>query len=147
MSAVLSHAPFWPSATGVVNATASQHCTPFQLSVHWRAMSIPSVAEFFHALPTKLDSEAAEGLAVVYQFDLTGPAGGQYYVVIEDSACQVGEGIHPAPHVTLSLSGDDCMKVLNGRLDRQSAFMSGRVRVSGDFALALQLRLLFPSVA
>ncbi len=103
--------------------------------------------KFLRALPAKLDRDVAEGLAAVYQFDLSGPDGGQYYLVIQDNACTVVDGTHPEPHVTLSLSGEDCLKVLSRRLDGQSAFMSGRVRVSGDFALAFQLRALFPSVS
>ncbi len=110
------------------------------------SMGVESVADFFRSLPAKLDPEEAEGFAAVYQFDLSGPEGGQYYLVIEENACRVAEGVHPEPHVTLSLTGEDCVKVLNGRLDGPSAFLSGRVRVTGDLALAVQLRLLFPSI-
>ncbi|MBI4402506.1 MAG: SCP2 sterol-binding domain-containing protein, partial [Nitrospirae bacterium] len=49
-------------------------------------------------------------------------------------------------HVTFSMSGEDCLGVLSGRLDGPSVFMSGRLRVSGDLGLAIQLKTLFPSV-
>ncbi len=110
-------------------------------------METGTVGEFFRTLSGKLDPEAAEGLEAVYQFDLSAPDGGQYHIVIQDSRCEVNEGLHPAPHVTLSLSGRDCLGVLNGRLDGHSAFMSGRVRITGDLGLALQLKLLFPSLS
>lgn len=97
-------------------------------------------------LPGKLDAEAAEGLAAVFQFDLSGPEGGQYQLVVQDGACSVQEGVHPDPHVTFSMSGEDCLGVLSGRLDGPSVFLSGRLRVSGDLGLAIQLRTLFPTV-
>ena len=41
--------------------------------------------------------------------------------------------------VTLSLSAADLEQILNGSLDPQMAFMTGRLRVDGDMALAMQL--------
>jgi len=109
-------------------------------------MKPTSVQEFFRCLPQNFDAEAAEGLAAIYQFDLSGSQGGQYQLMIEDGACSVQEGTHPNPHVVFSMSGEDCLGVLSGRLDGASIFMSGRVRVSGDLGFALQLKSLFPTV-
>jgi putative sterol carrier protein len=39
------------------------------------------------------------------------------------------------------------VKVLNGELSGPAAAMSGRIRISGDMGLAMQLRMLFPSVS
>lgn len=41
--------------------------------------------------------------------------------------------------VTLSLSASDLKGILDGSLDPQMAFMSGRLSVDGDMALAMQL--------
>jgi putative sterol carrier protein len=105
-----------------------------------------TVRAFFSTLAGKLDPDAAEGLDAVYQFDLNGSDGGQYQVQIRDGACQVLEGTHPDPHVTLAMSGEDCVRVLNGQLSGTSVAMSGRVRISGDMGLALQLPSLFPTL-
>ncbi len=105
-----------------------------------------SVKEFFRDLPAKLDAEAADGVEAVYQFDLSGPEGGQYHLTIKDGACSVREGVHQNPQVTLSLSGADCLGILEGRLDGMSVALSGRLRVAGDLVLAIQLKSLFPSV-
>ncbi len=105
-----------------------------------------TVEEFFRILPDKLDPDAAEGLDAVYQFDLSGPQGGQYYVLIREGACRVTQGSHADPHVTLSLSGEDCLRVLNGQLQGPAVAMSGRLRISGDVGLAMQLGSLFPGL-
>ena len=104
------------------------------------------IQEFFKQLPSKLDAEAAEDLEAVYQFDLSGSQGGQYVVAIREGTCQVNEGRHEDPHVILSMAGEDCVKVLNGELSGPAAAMSGRIRITGDMGLALQLRALFPTI-
>jgi putative sterol carrier protein len=105
-----------------------------------------TIKEFFQQLPDQLDQDAAEDLSAVYQFDLSGTDGGQYCLIVQDGGCAVHEGRHPDPQVTFEMSGEDCLKILNGKLEGPAVFMSGRLRVEGDFGLAMQLKSLFPSV-
>lgn len=109
-------------------------------------MNSLTVKEFFERLPGLLDSEAAEDLDAVYQFDLSGSQSGQYILTIREGACLVTEGMHEDPHVVLSMAGEDCLKVLTGQLSGTSVAMSGRLKISGDIGLAMQLRALFPTV-
>jgi len=109
-------------------------------------MKPKTVKDFLHSLPGKLDKEAAEDLDAVYQFDLSGPQGGQYLIRIQNGTCTVEEGTHADPHVTLSMAGEDCIQVINGQLSGQSVAMSGRLQISGDIGLAMQLKSLFPTV-
>ena len=109
-------------------------------------MNPTTVKEFFQLLPDQLDSDAAEDLDAVYQFDLSGAQGGQYILTIREGACQVTEGTHVDPHVVFSMPGEDCIKVLNGQLSGTAAAMSGRLKISGDIGLAMQLKALFPTL-
>ncbi|HXT66483.1 MAG TPA: SCP2 sterol-binding domain-containing protein [Nitrospiraceae bacterium] len=109
-------------------------------------MDPTTVKEFFQRLPGLLDSGAAEDLNAVYQFDLSGAQGGQYILTIRDGACQVAEGMHADPHVVLSMAGEDCIKILKGQLSGKAVAMTGRLKVSGDLGLAMQLKALFPTV-
>jgi putative sterol carrier protein len=109
-------------------------------------MNPVTVKELFASLPSKFDRAAAEDLDVVYQFDLSGAQGGQYHLRVKDGTCVVVEGIHADPHVTLSMAGEDCLKVLNGQLSGPAVLMSGRLQISGDIGLAMQLKSLFPGV-
>ena len=109
-------------------------------------MNPTTVKEFFQLLPSRLDSDAAQDLDAIYQFDLSGVQGGQYILAIREGACQVTEGIHGEPHVVFSMAGEDCIKVLNGQLSGTAAAMSGRLKISGDIGLALHLKALFPSL-
>ena len=109
-------------------------------------MNPTTVKEFFQLLPSRLDSDAAEDLDAVYQFDLSGAQGGQYILTIREGACQIEEGTHEDPHVVLSMAGEDRIKVLKGQLSGTSVAMSGRLKISGDIGLAMQLKALFPTV-
>ena len=109
-------------------------------------MNPTTIKEFFQILPDRLDSYAAEDLDAVYQFDLSGAQGGQYILTIREGSCRITEGMHADPHVVLSMAGEDCLKVLTGQLSGPAAAMSGRIKISGDIGLAMQLKGLFPTV-
>jgi len=109
-------------------------------------MTPNTVKEFFQLLPSQFDSVAAEDLDAVYQFDLSGAQGGQFILTIREGTCQVAEGLHEDPHVSLSMAGEDCIKILKGQLSGPAVAMSGRLKISGDIGLAMQLRALFPTV-
>jgi putative sterol carrier protein len=108
-------------------------------------MNPTTIKEFFQLLPGRLDSDAAEELDAVYQFDLSGAQGGQYILTIREGSCQVAEGQHADPHVVLSMAGEDCLKILKGQLSGPAVAMSGRLKISGDIGLAMQLKALFPT--
>lgn len=109
-------------------------------------MKPTTIKELFRSLPGHLDTEAAEDLNAVYQFDLSGSQGGQYQLLVRHGTCVVEEGTHASPDVTLSMAGEDCIKVLNGQLSGPAIVMSGRLQISGDVGLAMQLKALFPSL-
>jgi putative sterol carrier protein len=109
-------------------------------------MDATNVKEFFQQLPGKFDAAAAEDVDAVYQFELSGTQGGRYVLTVRQGTCQVTEGTHDDPHVILAMADEDCIKVLNGQLSGPAAAMSGRIKISGDLGLAMQLKSLFPSL-
>lgn len=102
--------------------------------------------EWLESLPSMLNKDAAEDLDAIYQFDLRGARGGQYHLLIQQGTCVVKEGIHADPHVTLSMDGDDCIRLLNGQISGMAMAMSGRVQMDGDISLAMRLKSLFPGI-
>lgn len=125
------------------------HVAPNASTVFSRSypfMKPTTVRDLFLSLPSKLDKEAAGDLDAVYQFELSGSQGGQYQLRVQNGTCVVEEGTHADPHVTLSMAGEDCIKVMNGQLSGPAIVMSGRLQISGDVGLAMQLKSLFPSI-
>ena len=109
-------------------------------------MKVTTIQDVLCSLPAKFDKEAAENLDAVYQFDLQGDQGGQYHLVVQNGTCLMKDGAHADPHVTLSMTGEDCIKVLNGQVSGMMMAMSGRLQVTGDIGLAMQLKSLFPNI-
>ena len=109
-------------------------------------MDSPDVRRFFEALPARFSPASSEGVSAVYQFNLSGEHGGHYQLHIADRTCRVVPGVHPSPDVTLSMAGEDCLAVLEGRLNGVSAYLSGRLKMDGDLGLAMRLASLFPDL-
>jgi putative sterol carrier protein len=102
-----------------------------------------TVREIFEGMPGTFIPEKAVGLSAVIQFDISGPGGGRWYAAITDGELAVDEGGHPAPQVTFSVSAEDYVLISTGRLSGQLAFMTGRLKASGDLRLAMKMQTLF----
>lgn len=96
----------------------------------------------FEEMKNRFDSSAAAGLDVVFQYDIED--GAPYYVVVKDESCEVAQGEHEEPSVTLSMDAQTLNEVMSGETDGMQAFMSGRIRADGDIMLATRLTALFP---
>jgi putative sterol carrier protein len=102
-----------------------------------------SVKETFDQMATRFKPERAQGVNAVVQYDITGEGGGNWYATIKDGACTVTPGTAPSPTLTLTISGQDWLDMLGGKLAGQMAFMTGRLKLRGDMGLAMKLSSLF----
>jgi putative sterol carrier protein len=102
-----------------------------------------SVQEFFSDLGSRFKPDKAAGLNAVYQFDITGDAGGQWHADIADGTCTVSAGEAPNPSITITAGDDDWLSIVSGRLNPQMAFMQGKLKVKGDMGLAMRLQSIF----
>ncbi len=101
-----------------------------------------TVAETIETMKSKFNADAAAGLDLVFQFDIED--GDTYHLVVKDGSCDVAEGAHDAPNVTLILDSETMVGVMTGELDGMQAFMMGKLRAEGDMMLATKLSELFP---
>jgi putative sterol carrier protein len=109
------------------------------------ATKISSVKEYFDTLPTRFKPDAAKGLKAVFQFELSGDGGGAYSVSVDETALKIDEGTHSAPSITVKMAANDYVKMVNGELNGQMAFMTGKLKVSGNMMLAMKMQQLFPT--
>ncbi len=107
-------------------------------------MALTNVKEVFTNMPEIFNFGAAQGLDVAFQFHITGEGGGTWNVRVKDGACQIQEGTHEAPTVTLTMSGETWLSIVNRELNAMQAFMGGQLKVSGDIMLAQRIPELFP---
>jgi putative sterol carrier protein len=100
---------------------------------------------WFRTLPDRFNREAAEGIRAVYQFTIREESGGvqHWTVYVADSRCRVEPGSAPEPDVRLECSCRDWLDLASRRMSGMWAFLSGRLKVRGDQALARHLEPLF----
>ncbi len=106
-------------------------------------MAVTSVEEVFSRMPEAFNPERAQGVDAVFQFRITGNDGGSWYVIVRDGECRVEEGTHHEPRVTLTMSAEDWLAMINRELTGMKAFMTGKLKVSGDLMLAQRFYELF----
>ena len=80
-----------------------------------------------------------EEVTVTVQFHLTGPGGGDWYVVSERGEATRHEGIVPDPDCTLTVSAEDWAAIQRGEISRMNAWTLGKLKIGGDMTLLLQL--------
>ncbi|MBI5480316.1 MAG: SCP2 sterol-binding domain-containing protein [Deltaproteobacteria bacterium] len=102
-----------------------------------------TVNEIFDAMPASFRPEAAAGLEVVYQFDITGEGGGQWYAAIKDGTLALQAGRHSSPSATITARAEDYLAVANGQANEMMAFATGKLRVKGSIVLAMKLNKIF----
>jgi putative sterol carrier protein len=69
----------------------------------------------------------------------------KYYFTVADEKIDVKTGEHEKPNITLSMKESDYLDMINGKLNGQMAFMTGKLKIAGDMGLALKLQSLFKS--
>lgn len=88
----------------------------------------------------KTDPGKVEGVNAVYQFKITGDDGGEWFADTTSDAPSIGEGAHDNPNVTITCSDEDFVDIKTGKLNGQMAFMTGKLKISGDMGLAMKLQ-------
>jgi len=99
--------------------------------------------EIFDQMAANLNPDAAKGMNATIQFNLSGDNGGQWYVAIKDGKADIQKGTAPSANMTLSMAAQDYVDMIMGKLNGQMAFMSGKLKISGDMGLAMKLQSLF----
>ncbi|MCE0757979.1 SCP2 sterol-binding domain-containing protein [Marinobacter sp. G11] len=100
-----------------------------------------SVAQVFEKLEKNFNADAAQGLDLVFQFDIEDDK--TYNLEINDGTCKMNEGAHDDPSVTLIMNSETLQGIVSGETDGMQAFMAGQLRAEGDMMLATKLGELF----
>lgn len=100
--------------------------------------------EYVEAMPDVFLAKNARGVNAVIQFKLSGEGGGNWYATFQDGTCTITEGITDAAQATLEMDAQDYVDLATGKLGEMKAFMTGRVKASGDIVLLRKMQRWFP---
>ncbi|XP_059689451.1 hydroxysteroid dehydrogenase-like protein 2 isoform X3 [Gavia stellata] len=104
------------------------------------ASPLSPVAETFRVIQGAMSEEYVRTTQGVFQFELSGDEGGTWYIDLKTKGGSAGFGKPPVTaDVVMSMSSADFVKMFTGKLKPTLAFMSGKLRIKGNMALAIKL--------
>ena len=98
---------------------------------------------FFAELPNKIDKSKLGAMNATFQFVATGDGGGEKYVKIAGGEVEIGDGKADNPTIVMTCSAADWLALMNGQMNGQTAFITGKLKVLGDMTLAMKLESIF----
>ena len=109
------------------------------------AEKVTSVKVWFdEVFPKKFDPKATGGFQGTFQFNIPGDDGGEWTTTFAGDAMQVTEGLSGEPEFSITMKDENFLKMMNGELNGQMAFMSGKLKFKGSMSVAMKLKgLLF----
>ncbi len=103
-----------------------------------------SVDQVIEQMPQRFQADAAQGLKAVYQFNVTGDGGKEFYADIDDGKLNVAVGKHDTSSVTITVAASDYLAMLANPALGQQLFMSGKLKMEPlDLNLAMKMGQLF----
>jgi len=100
--------------------------------------------QVFDGMRQSFQAQKAKGVHARYQWELSGPNGGEWWIDVNDGTYKMGRGKIDNPSVTFVTSDKDWVALSNGTLGGKWAFFTGRLRIRGDQNLARKLDEIFP---
>ena len=94
--------------------------------------------EFFAELPEKADPARIAGIEHSYVFDVTGE--GVWLIELHDGKMTITENPDRGGDVKFTLSGDTFDRITEHKQNPMIAYMTGKVKVSGDIKAAADLQ-------
>jgi putative sterol carrier protein len=109
-----------------------------------RVRRFASVESYFATLARRFDPSAAGELDAVFQWRLSGDRPCDHWATVKRGHIETAAGVHAMPTVTIEMSSDDYLRMINGELSGPFAFSTGRGRLRGPVRLAMRMQQLFP---
>ena len=102
-----------------------------------------TVKETMDQMATRFKPERAQGVSAVIQYEISGEGGGTWHATVKDGSCSVVVGAAASPTLTLTMTAQDWLDMIAGKLSGQMAFMQGKLKLKGDMGLAMKISPMF----
>jgi putative sterol carrier protein len=100
--------------------------------------------QVFDGMRQSFQAQKARGVHARYQWELSGPNGGEWWIDVNDGTYNMGKGKIDNPSVTFVTSDKNWVALSNGTLGGKWAFFTGRLKIRGSQSLARKLDEIFP---
>jgi len=106
---------------------------------------VASTAEYFDTLGDRFVADQAKGVNATMQYSLSGDGGGEWTITIEDGQYKgVQPGSIEKPTLNIMMDAAKFIEMANGDLDGRKAFLTRKLKVKGNIALAQKMQKFFP---
>jgi len=100
--------------------------------------------QVFDGMRESFKADKAKAVHARYQWELSGPQGGEWWIDVNDGTFKMGKGKIGNPTVTFITSDKDWVAMSNGKLKGTWAYMTGRLKVRGPQSVARKLDEICP---
>ncbi len=100
--------------------------------------------QVFDGMRQSFQANKAKGVHARYQWQLSGPNGGEWWIDVNDGTYKMGKGKIDNPSVTFVTSDKDWVALSNGTLGGKWAYFTGRLKIRGSQSVARKLDEIFP---
>jgi len=102
------------------------------------------LGQIFDYMAGRFQPDRAGNQSAVIGWDITSPeATHSYQLNVADGACTVVQGNAEPARVTLNMALPDFLRFLTGQLDGMQAFMTGKLKLTGDMMFAQSMQAWF----
>ena len=98
----------------------------------------------FDGMRQSFRPDKAKGVHARYQWHLSGPQGGEWWIEVHDGTFKMDKGTIDNPDVTFVASDKTWVALSNGTLGGTWAYLTGRLKIRGDKGVAKKLGEIFP---
>lgn len=128
----------WEISTPEQLAKAVEGRSDEEINAAMKAAGLESALDrVFEGMVGAFLPDKAKGQSAVIQWDVVTPEGKRtYQMKVHDDKAEYLKGARESARVTLTLSLPDFLRVITGRLNGQTAFFQGKLKLSGDMMFA-----------
>jgi putative sterol carrier protein len=104
------------------------------------------LGQIFEYMSNQFQPDRAAGQSAVIGWDIAAPDGTHsWQLKVADGTCTANQGTPEEARVTLGMALPDFLRFLTGKLDGMQAFMTGKLKLSGDMMFAQSMQAWFRS--
>jgi putative sterol carrier protein len=100
--------------------------------------------DVFDAMRGSFQPAKANGVHARYQWDLSGPNGGKWWIEVNNGTYKMGKGKIPDPNVIFIAKDKVWVAICHDQLSGTWAYLTGRLKIRGDQGIARKLGEMFP---
>ena len=104
---------------------------------------MPSIKDLMLQMPGTADVDKIRSVNATIQFNFSGEEPGDYVLRVVDGKVTIEEGAAENPDATISAPSEVWRGIATGEVNPMTAFMTGKIKASGNMALLMQMQSWF----